>query len=146
MDSLEYLLDRQAISDLLIRYGMALDDRDWARLESCFTPDAQAIYGGEIGLQKGYKAIEKTCREALEPLDASQHIITNHEIEIDGDTARARSYLHAQQTKYGMPGGENFTIAGTYIDDLIKTSDGWKIRKRELVIAWQTGNPAVMGG
>jgi 3-phenylpropionate/cinnamic acid dioxygenase small subunit len=144
MDKIEYLFERQAISDVMLRYGRALDDRDWAKLKTCFTPDAKAIYG-ELGFQDGNDAIIQTCRGALEPLDSSQHIITNHEIEIDGNAAHARSYLHAQHTKNGTPGGDNFTIGGTYIDDLVKTPDGWKIRQKELVFVWQDGNPAVIG-
>jgi 3-phenylpropionate/cinnamic acid dioxygenase small subunit len=144
MDKIEYLLERQAISDLLLRYGRALDDRDWAKLKTCFTPDAKAIYG-ELGFQDGRDAIIQTCRGALEILDSSQHIITNHEIEIDGNAAHARSYLHAQHTKNGTQGGDNFTIGGTYIDDLVKTPDGWRIRQKELVFVWQDGNPAVIG-
>jgi hypothetical protein len=53
--------------------------------------------------------------------------------------------LHAQHTKNGTQGGDNFTIGGTYIDDLVKTPDGWKIRQKELVFVWQDGNPAVIG-
>jgi 3-phenylpropionate/cinnamic acid dioxygenase small subunit len=144
MDKLEYLLERQAISDLLLRYGRALDDRDWAKLETCFTPDAKAIYA-ELGVQDGRDAIIQTCRGALSILDSSQHIITNHEIEINGTVAHAQSYMHAQHTKNNTPGGDNFTIGGTYIDDLVKTSDGWKIRQKELRFVWKEGNPAVIG-
>jgi 3-phenylpropionate/cinnamic acid dioxygenase small subunit len=145
MDKMEYLIERQAISDLLLRYGRALDDRDWEKLRTCFTPDAKAIYGEDPGLRDGYEAIEQTCRSALEPLDSSQHIITNHEIEINGNVAHSRSCMHAQHTKNGISGGDNFTLGGTYIDDLVKTPDGWKIRQKHLVLIWQEGNMAVLG-
>jgi ketosteroid isomerase-like protein len=143
--TLENLLDRMEITDLLNRYATALDDRDWTRLATCFTPDAVGLYGPVLGRRDGFAAIEQLCRGALEPLDSSHHMITNHEIEIDGDTARARCYLQAQHTKRGTPGGDNFVIAGAYIDELVRTADGWRIRQRELRVIWQEGNPRVLG-
>jgi 3-phenylpropionate/cinnamic acid dioxygenase small subunit len=144
--TLESLLDRMEIVELLHRYALAIDDRDWARLATCFTEDAVASYGPMLGRQDGIAAIEKTCRTALEPLDASQHIIGTHEVEIDGNRARARCYVHAQHTRAGTAGGDNFVIGASYVDELVRTPDGWRIRERELHILWQEGNPRVLGG
>ena len=144
--SLELLIERHNICELLYRYGSSLDDRNWARLASCFTPDAVALYGAELGQQDGYAAIERACRSALEPLDSSQHIITNPEIEIEGETARSRCYLHAQHTKKGKLGGDNLTIGAMYLDDIVRTPEGWRIKKRELRFIWQEGNSAVLWG
>lgn len=144
--TLESLLDRMEIIELLHRYATAIDDRDWVRLATCFTADAVALYGPVLGRQDGIAAIEKTCRASLEPLDASQHIIGTHEIELDGDRARARCYVHAQHTRAGTAGGDNFVIGATYLDELVRTPDGWRIRERELRILWQEGNPQVLGG
>ncbi len=143
--TLEHLCDRMEIIDLLNRYAIALDSRDWSRLSTCFTADAVALYGPVLGRQDGFAAIEKLCRTALEPLDSSQHLIGSHEIEVDGDSARTRCYLHAQHTKAGSAGGDNFTIGGTYVDELVRTAAGWRIRRRELIILWQEGNPRVLG-
>jgi 3-phenylpropionate/cinnamic acid dioxygenase small subunit len=142
--TLEHLCDRMEITDLLNRYATSLDDRDWKRLATCFTPDAVGLYGPVLGRQEGFAAIEKLCRTALEPLDSSQHIVTNHEIEIDGDTARARCYLHAQHTKAGAEGGDNLVIGGFYVDELVRTVHGWRIRQRELRVLWQDGNPRLL--
>jgi 3-phenylpropionate/cinnamic acid dioxygenase small subunit len=143
--TLEHLCDRMEIIDLLHRYAISLDSRDWQRLATCFTVDAVALYGPVLGRQDGFAAIEKLCRTALEPLDSSQHLIGSHALEIDGDRARARCYLHAQHTKAGTAGGDNFTIGGTYVDELVRTDAGWRIRQRELIILWQEGNPRVLG-
>ncbi len=136
--------ERQEICDLLTRYAYSLDDRDWARLATCFTPDAVAVYGEDLGMQTGYKTIEETCRTALAPLDASQHMVSNFVVDINGDTAHTRCYLQAQHTKLGTPGGDNFTIAGEYRDEIVRTPDGWRIKKRELIFLWQEGNPEVI--
>ncbi len=144
--NLDELFDQRDVRDLLHRYAHALDEKDWALLETCFTEDAVAIYGEAIGRVEGFDAIAGACRAALGSLDSSQHMISNCEIEIDGDTAKARCYVQAQHTKAGTPGGDNFTIGGTYRDDIVRTADGWRIRERDLTMLWQEGNQAVLGG
>ena len=142
--TLEELLDEREVSLLLTRYATALDEKDWELLATCFLPEAVAIYGEVIGRMEGFQAILGACRATLEKLDSSQHIVTNHEIEIDGDTAKARCYVHAQHTKSGTAGGDNFVIGGIYIDEIVRTADGWRIRQRELKMLWQEGNQAVL--
>lgn len=143
-DPITTLRDRLEIQDLLVRYGTALDDRDWARLSTCFLPDAVADYGG-LGERRGFAEIESICRRALEPLDASQHFISNFEIEVQGDVAHSRCYLLAQHVRREAPGGPHYLLAGVYRDELVRTPEGWRIRRRELQTIWTEGNAAVLG-
>ena len=85
-----------------------------------------------------------TCRAALEPLDASQHLLGNHVVTVDGDEARSQCYLQAQHVRSGTPGGDNYIIAGTYTDELRRGTDGWKIARRRLTVTWTSGNPTVL--
>lgn len=143
-EAVRTLLHRAEIVDLVHRYASSLDDRDWQRLASCFVPEAIAHYGPVLGRVDGFAAIERVCRATLDPLDSSQHLISNIEIEITDGAARVRSYFQAQHTKVGTLGGDNFTIGGTYLDQLVHTDSGWRIRERELCMVWQEGNPAVV--
>ena len=122
MSDLAELLDKQAITETCYRYGIALDSRDWAALARCFTPDAGAYYTG-LPPAVGYQAIEDTCRATLTPLTASQHLIGNVTVSLDGDAADCVSYLQAQHVKTGTPGGDNFTIAGRYRDRFVRTDE-----------------------
>lgn len=142
---LRELLDHREITALLNRYGTALDDRDWERLRTVFTEDAVGDYNPDAPNFEGRAAIEGLCRGALEPLDASQHLIGNHEIEIDGDAARSRCYVRAQHVRRGCEGGHLFEVAGYYRDELTRTAEGWRIHKRSMVVTWQDGNPRVIG-
>lgn len=137
------LLDRQEIIDVAVRYTWALDTRDWAMLRTCFVPDAVALYG-RPGRREGIESIEAACRAALGPLDASQHIVSNFDVRIDGDHATHRCYVQAQHVRAAADGGANFIIAGSYSDDLVRTEDGWRITRRELKQLWTDGNPAVL--
>ncbi len=143
--TLAQLVDERDILALLHRYAHALDEKRWDLLATCFTEDAVAIYGEVLGRKVGYPAIEETCKAALTHLDSSQHIITNQEITIDGDRATARCYVHAQHTKADTNGGDNYVIGGIYLDEIVRTAEGWRIRKRELRILWSEGNQAVLG-
>jgi 3-phenylpropionate/cinnamic acid dioxygenase small subunit len=145
MSDLDELLDKQAITETCYRYGIALDSRDWAKLRTCFTEDAKAIYRGLEPCQN-YQDIEDRCRAVLEPLTASQHLIGNVTVELEGDEAACVSYLQAQHVKAGTPGGDNYIIAGRYDDRLVRTADGWRMSERRLEILWTDGNPAVVGG
>jgi len=126
-----------------VRYATALDRRDWALLHTFFTPDVEGDYGGGRPLH-GHEAGEAMCRQALEPLTVSQHLLGNFMVEVSGDTASSSCYLQAQHVKPGTPGGDNFIVAGTYTDRLVRTADGWRIARRRLEVTWTAGNPDVL--
>lgn len=133
--------DRVAIIDLTIAYCWALDTRDWGALDDVFTPDAHA----DLGLAaSGIEAIKRRVSSALGMLDDSQHMVTNHQVAVDGDRATCRSYFHAQHIRQATPGGPNFIVAGRYEDSLIRTQAGWRIADRRLVVMWRDGNIAVV--
>jgi 3-phenylpropionate/cinnamic acid dioxygenase small subunit len=137
------LQDRLDVVDVLYRYASALDRRDWSLLRTCFVDDVVGRYSAR-GEVRGYGALEAMCRRALEPLDASQHLIGNPVVSVDGDVATASCYLQAQHVRLGEPGGETYTIGGSYHDELRRTPSGWRITTRRLEYTWATGNPLVL--
>ena len=139
--TLDELLDRQAIVDVAVAYCWALDSRDWDGLDTVFTPDAHAELGRSVD---GVEAIKARVREALEPLEVSQHLVGNHEVRLDGDRATARCYFHAQHVR-DLDGERQLVVAGRYEDELMRTSDGWRISRRDLTVLWIAGDPAVLG-
>jgi len=142
--AVQALVDRAAIVDVCVRYATALDRRQWDLLATCFEADANVEFEG-IGPVVGVDALVATCRAVLEPLDASQHLLGNHVVTIDGDEAHSECYLQAQHVRRGTPGGDNYIIAGTYTDDLRRGADGWRISRRRLSVTWTSGNAAVLG-
>jgi ketosteroid isomerase-like protein len=142
-DPTRSLLDREEVRAVCVRYATALDRRDWALLRQCFRPDVVADYEG-IGTLEGYDAVEDVCRKALEPLAASQHLLGNHDVTVDGDVAHCSTYFQAQHVRPGAPGGDLFVVAGTYTDRMTREDDGWRIATRRLDVVWTDGNPAVL--
>jgi hypothetical protein len=138
------LLDERDIVAVAVRYCWALDARDWDALEEVFAPAATAdlLTGGSI--LEGRDAIIARISGALESFDETQHIVSTHEVRVDGGTATHRCYLHAQHVRHGADGGSNYVIAGRYEDDLVRTADGWRITHRRLTPMWTDGNRAVV--
>lgn len=135
--------DRLAITDLTVAYCWAIDGHRWDDLERVFTPDAHAELGRSCD---GIVAIKGRIEEALGPLDDSQHIVTNHEVRVEGDAGTCRCYFHAQHVRDSASGGSNFIVAGRYEDDVVRTPAGWRITRRVLTVMWTVGNSAVQRG
>jgi hypothetical protein len=142
-DAQQLLVDRAAITDVTIRYCWALDTKDWAVLDTVFTEDANGDLLEDV---VGRVAIKKRVETALSRMDETQHLISNHQIVVQGDTATCRCYLQAQHVRKAAHGGPNFIIAGRYEDELKRTPEGWRISFRRLVVMWTDGNPAVSRG
>lgn len=136
---LSAIIDRQEIINLLIKYTIAVDTKDWALMAQCFLSDAVADYGEDFGYYEGYSAIEAVVK-SYHLVDVSQHMLSNFVVEINEDSANTICYLHAQHYLPGAKGGDTYTIGGTYRDELIRTDDGWRIKKRTLSVIWVEGN------
>jgi hypothetical protein len=135
--------DEQAIINLAVAYTWALDTMQLDDLRAVFATDATADLNGVHC--EGQDAIIDRIRRPLSTLDVTQHLVGNHQVQVDGDTATHRCHLQSQHVKRGTPGGDNFRIGGIYEDRLARTPDGWRITHRTLTAIWTDGNPAVVG-
>ena len=139
-ETMQMLVDRAAIVDITHRSCWALDTKDWPVLDTVFPVDANADLTVDL---VGREQILQRIKNALTPMDDTQHMVSNHQIVLDGDSATCRCYLQAQHVRKAAHGGPNFIIAGRYEDQLQRTSEGWRIVFRRLVVMWTEGNPAV---
>ena len=140
--SVQRLLDEHEIVDVMNAYTTALDTRDWALLESCFTPDGDADFGNlaGVGVLDSPQALVDLCRSALQDLQATQHLQGNFVVDVDGDTAQASCYIQANHFLDGAPGGNVFSVWAKYRDRFVRTGDGWKIKHRNLDTIATAGN------
>lgn len=128
---LRQLFDRNEITDVLIRYATAIDHKDWDLLSAVFVDGADCDYTPLGGERAAFPAICRWLTEALSGF-ATQHMLTNYVIEVEGDLATARTYLQATHTPTDETGARSLTFKGTYVDGLIRTSAGWRIQHRTL--------------
>ena len=73
--SLQEISDRIEINDLLTRYTVAIDTKDWNLLDTCFTPDAQVDYTTSGGIKGEYPEVRAWLEKALAPFTMTQHLI-----------------------------------------------------------------------
>jgi 3-phenylpropionate/cinnamic acid dioxygenase small subunit len=119
--------DRQAISDLLVRYATGIDRRDWPLLRTVFTDDCEVDYG-EIGAWRGADAVTEFMAQAHSMAGHTLHRISNQAITVDGDAAVARTYVDALVMLGDNLSGVNGI--GFYDDEIVRTAAGWRIARR----------------
>ena len=128
LDRLRQGVDRIEIHELLNRYAHAIDFMDWPLLEQVFTEDAVADYSSaadyvEIDSSpRGRDAIVAYYETALAPFAGVLHFMTNHLVELDGDRATTRSYMHVL----------NMGMGGIYTCRCRRTREGWRIEHLSL--------------
>jgi hypothetical protein len=129
--SLREISDRIAIGDLLTRYTVAIDKKDWNLLDTCFTPDASVDYTQSGGIKGKYPEVRTWLSKALSVFPITQHFISNSTVELKGDEASARTYVINPMIFINPDGSQHiFTVGAYYNDKLVHTRDGWRIADR----------------
>lgn len=143
-EKLEWLYERARIIDVVNRFAVALDTRDWALHRTCFAETVTFDYPLAGGLRV-LKAtdLSRTSPPFFEYFDATQHIAANHHIEIDGEEATCISTLHAQHFRADADGGALQKQIGYYQNRLRRETGGWKIFHTQQLAGWMEGNQAM---
>jgi ketosteroid isomerase-like protein len=139
-EQLQWLVDRAAISDLLVDFARALDDQDWHGYAANYAAD------GVLGISP---TISHNGREGLAEFLAAgpgryagtHHLSANHAISIDGDTATTRSYLLAAHVLDADDLSRHADGAGWYRCTLHRTPEGWRFTHVTLEIRYLSGEP-----
>lgn len=96
-DRLARLEHQQAIRDLVVRYGMAVDDRDMATVGELFTPDAVFRHGEDSMVNHGREEIVAFYTDRLRAFGATCHYPNGHLVELgDADEASGVVCAHAE--------------------------------------------------
>jgi 3-phenylpropionate/cinnamic acid dioxygenase small subunit len=135
------LIDRLEINDLLTRYTQAIDEQNWDLLDTVFVPDAKVDYTSSGGIAGTYPEARKWLSEVLPMFSATAHYISNSRVELDGDSARAVTAVYNPMFMRMPDGSEHtFTVGAYYHDDLVRTSEGWRIATRREEQAFMQGS------
>lgn len=123
--------DRLEINNLLIDYCSAVDAQTFAEFDRIFTADARIDYTALGGIAGDVPTIKEYLGRVLPHFPASQHMIANSRVWVDGDTARARTMCHNPMVVPLPQGGTQVAFYGLwYVDKLVRTAEGWKISER----------------
>jgi hypothetical protein len=130
--------DREAIKELAKVYALGLDLRDYDLARSAFAPDAVTV--SDKGREPIDESLPKTYAVASS-FHATQHLIGNQYVAVDGDEATVWSYGVAHhKVAPGGPGDD--IIAGVqYRDRCRRHAGGWLIAERQVVLQWMDRGP-----
>ena len=117
----------QDIAEVLVRYATGIDRRAWAVFRTCFTDDVLAEYEGN-GTWRSVDEITEFMVRIHAGMGHTLHRLSNIAINVDGETATARTYVDAVLMSADTTTGLN--TVGYYDDDLVHTNDGWRITHR----------------
>ena len=135
--------DEVSASQLLNRYGVAVDSKRWDVFDQIFTDDVIADYGEPV-LFAGLDAFKRGAAKAWGPFDASQHSMSNTVWERQEDTGRSLTYGNWFIIRRGIEGGDLWEGRGWYYDEWVLCDGGWRIKHRCCRTMWCSGNPLVV--
>lgn len=131
--------DRDALIERLGEIAAAIDGRDWETIRSVFTADAHGY-----GKNGGPEVIIAQMRAHLDGVGPTQHLLGNHRVDVDGDSARTLTYARVYHVGAGPMEGSFYECLGEYDDRWLRTEAGWLLARRSFEIRIGLGDFAVL--
>lgn len=130
----EEMADRLAIIDVIHTYSRGVDRASADILKSTCWPEAEVDYGGYKGPAHPFF---DGLVQSIKRYANTQHQISNTIVDLDGDKAKAESYLTAHHYLPVEEGQDTeMTYIGRYFDRLEKRDNIWKFMHRQVVMTW----------
>lgn len=129
--ALNAFLDKEAIREAALRYTRGIDRHDVELMMAAYHPDATDDHGAYIGGPTGFADYANATHDLH--WVSHQHYLTNHVIDLDGDTAHCESYFLAVLKR---PTGECDMVGGRYVDRMAKRDGCWAIAERACLAEW----------
>ena len=122
-----HLEDRAEIEELIARYAVAVDDRDFDTLTDMFTNDA--IFHNVRGIEQGRDKVIAYYRERLGEFGPTYHIPHARALDFgDEDHARGIVMAHAELAI----GNETYMVALRYYDRYRREQGRWRFHERKV--------------
>lgn len=136
------MTDRIKIIELINQFGMAIDLRDWASFRSLFADLVEFDYSsiGEVASTLTPEEIANTASKDLGGFEATQHVITNHKIDLRDNEASCFAHVRAMHFLPNDKGESLLEMGGYYQAGLIKANLNWKIQSWKFTVLWSRGN------
>jgi ketosteroid isomerase-like protein len=136
--TLQTLLDKEAIRELVLDYSRGIDRRDYALVRSLYWDDAIDDHGAMFcGSPDEYVA---WLRRALGTFEATTHAVLNSHVRLDGNAAEGEHYMIAYHRTPG-PGRREIVLGGRYLDQYQRRDGQWKFWRRALALDWADDRP-----
>jgi len=130
-ESLQYVADRIALMDVMLKYTKGVDNRDLALYRSVFTDDVEVVGFGANSYHGG-DAWTAYVKEALLQYGPTQHMLGPQLATVNGDNAHCRTDVQALHYLKDKP-DTTLTLWATYESDMKRVNGEWKIARHQLV-------------
>jgi hypothetical protein len=140
--------DKLAVAECMYRYATGVDTRDWLMYRSLFADEVEVDFSSFApGLAPRTMAADHWVA-GLKPLfgglAATQHMMSNPLVELDGDRAQITMYVRAHHVLDPDDPESYYTIGGYYRNGLVREHGHWKLVRVHLIVTWRRGDPAIM--
>lgn len=145
MTTLQTLLDEREIVRALSRFARIADGKRFGELDDVFAEDVAFDYGsGQV--EHGVDALKALMSRHLDHCGGTQHLIGTIIVDVDGDCAVSRAYVQTRHQRSGEPFGAVFDSNGEYADRWERRAERWRIVRRDVTWAANTGDPTILAG
>ena len=132
---------------LTTRMAWLADRRDWERLTEVFAErvdlDYTSLNGGEPARLSSTDLVAG-WRAGLGGLDATQHLLSSHLVEVVGDRGVANAQFQAVHVLANPYGDPTWTLGGHYRYGLVRRANAWRIDAVTMTVTWASGNRQIM--
>jgi len=142
--TLQDLVTRQEVEEVVVRMFVATDERDWSTLKTCFSApfvlDMTSMVGGSPAIMTP-EEVANAWAEGFKPLDHVHHQIGNLRTRATASTATVSCYgvaLHHRSRITAELKTRRFV--GTYELTLKKQSEIWRIAHLTFLLKFIDGN------
>ena len=145
---LRELWNRQLISDVMLRFGRALDLHDWAMYADTLADPFEVDFfdlTGRPAVTTTPKLFARFAGACLDRL-VVMHQYSNFHITLDesGDTASGVFYHVSRHRFPNRHGDDQYTQYGWYENRFRRDEDGWRITHLKHGFQWCDGNPTLI--
>ena len=126
---LQKLEDREEIKELVIMYGVIMDERDFDGIDRLFTTNATLRSADGVFAAEGLENIRETYKGRFDVLGATNHFTHGNVVRFDQkDSNHAFGFVmgHAEVNRVGTA----MLVALRYKDEYERTTKGWQIADR----------------
>jgi hypothetical protein len=133
--------DRHEILDRITDIAVGADRRDWARAQAAFAPEVRidytSLFGGQAATAKAGDIVNG-WKGMLPGFDATQHLVSNHAVQVRGNTATAQAdFVATHRIERDL-----WTLGGRYDYTLTKLNGAWRVTGLTMTWSWETGDRA----
>ncbi|MFI7382829.1 nuclear transport factor 2 family protein [Streptomyces sp. NPDC049813] len=148
METPESVVTKHLVAEVCTRMAVHADRREWELLGGLFADkvllDYTSLAGGEP-VELSPRQIVDAWSTTLGGYDATQHLITNQLVDLDGDRAVCTAAFQATHRLATPAGAPLWTLGGSYRWELTRTGGRWLIDTVVMTALWGDGNQELAG-